>query len=431
MSKISPMPSPVQNPSIAMFEYTFATEILAFECKSNTVLELSNVSRLNISNVSYATVTKLQHFNPKRVISKGKGYPPVLAYWIFGTKGESKKALRLLKAVYHPRNQYLLQLDDGSSESERMDLALSVKSHQVFEAFGNVNVIGKSYAINRMGSSALSAPLHAAALLLKLNPDWDWFITLSASGYPLMTQDDILHAFTFLPTYLNFIHYTNKTVRNQQRDMNQIVVDPSLHNEKSSSLFFAVESRETPDAFKIFQGSPWVILTRAFLKYCVNGWDNLPRKLLMFFTNVAYPLESYFHTVLCNSPEFQNTTVDNNLIYSLFDTDPSESQLLDLSHYDTMLETGAAFARPFGEGDLVLEKIDDLILNRSSNGLVPGEWCSSSSNQTTKVSEGEEELCSLSANIDAVNPGPFGIRLKTLLAEIVNSRRSRTNQCQG
>ncbi|KAJ1429218.1 Glycosyl transferase, family 14 [Sesbania bispinosa] len=380
------------------------------------LLLFGTVSRLNISNVSYATVTKLQHFNPKRVISKGKGYPPVLAYWIFGTKGESKKALRLLKAVYHPRNQYLLQLDDGSSESERMDLALSVKSHQVFEAFGNVNVIGKSYAINRMGSSALSAPLHAAALLLKMNPDWDWFITLSASDYPLMTQDDMLHAFTFLPTYLNFIHYTNKTVRNQQRDMNQIVVDPSLHNEKSSSLFFAVESRETPDALRYF-------------KYCVNGWDNLPRKLLMFFTNVVYPLESYFHTVLCNSPEFQNTTVDNNLIYSLFDTDPSESQLLDLSHYDTMLETGAAFARPFGEGDLVLEKIDDLILNRSSNGLVPGEWCSS--NQTTKISEGEEELCSLSGNIDAVNPGPFGIRLKTLLAEIVNSRRSRPRQCQG
>lgn len=160
------------------------------------VLLFGTVSRLNIPNVSYATVTKLQHYHhpPKRVIvSKGKGYPPVLAYWIFGTKGESKKLMRLLKAVYHPRNQYLLQLDDGSSESERMDLALSVRSHKVFEAFGNVNVIGKSYAINRMGSSALSAPLHAAALLLKVNPDWDWFITLSASDYPLMTQDGKCH----------------------------------------------------------------------------------------------------------------------------------------------------------------------------------------------------------------------------------------------
>lgn len=149
---------------------------------------LSRLNINNITNVSYAKVIKRNI-----IISKGKGYPPVFAYWIFGTKGENKKIMRLLKAVYHPRNQYLLQLDDDSSESERMDLAVLVKSYKVFEEFGNVNVIGKSYAVNRMGSSALSAPLHAAALLLKLNSDWDWFITLSASDYPLMTQDGKYH----------------------------------------------------------------------------------------------------------------------------------------------------------------------------------------------------------------------------------------------
>ncbi|XP_012573096.1 beta-glucuronosyltransferase GlcAT14A-like isoform X3 [Cicer arietinum] len=341
--------------------------------------------------------------------------------------------MRLLKAIYHPRNQYLLQLDDASSDSERMDLALLIKSHMVFEEFGNVNVVGKSYGINKMGSSSLSASLHAAALLLKLNEDWDWFITLSSSDYPLMTQDDILHVFMSLPTYLNFIHFTNKTLRNEQRNMNQIVVDPSLHYEKSTPLYFAVEARDTPDAFKIFRGSPWMILTRSFMDYCVNGWDNLPRRLLMFFSNVAYPMESYFHTVLCNSQEFKNTIVDNNLIYSLFDNDPSESQLLDMSHYDTMMEIGAAFARPFGENDLVLEKIDDLVLNRSLNGFVQGEWCSSSNleiNETTKVSKIEEDMCLIYGNIDVVKPTIFGIKLRTQLDEIVNSGRYRTSQCQ-
>ncbi|XP_015938216.1 beta-glucuronosyltransferase GlcAT14C [Arachis duranensis] len=387
-------------------------------------------SRLNLqipNGSSYSKVTnKLQQFSsPKRVVRKGEGYPPSFAYWIIGTKGENKKILRLLKAIYHPRNQYLVQLDDESTESERIDLALSVKSHRVFEAFGNVDVIGSSYAINRMGSSSLSAPLHAAAILLRMNQHWDWFITLSSSDYPIATQDDILHAFTFMPTYLNFIHYTNRTLRNEQRNMNQIVVDPSLHYEKSSPLFFAVESRETPDAFNIFLGSPWVILTRAFMEYCIQGWDNLPRKLLMFFSNVAYPLESYFHTVLCNSPEFQNTTLDINLRYSLWDTDPTESQLLDLSHYDTMLENGdAAFARPFGEGDLVLDKIDDLILNRSSNGLVQGEWCSSS------IEDEADLVCSIYGNIDSVKPSSYGIKLKTMLVEIVNNGVFRTRSCQ-
>ncbi|XP_045831663.1 beta-glucuronosyltransferase GlcAT14A-like [Trifolium pratense] len=179
--------------------------------------------------------------------------------------------------------------------------------------------------------------------------------------------------------------------------------------------------------------SPWMILTRSFMEYCVNGWDNLPRRLLMFFSNVTYPMKTYFHTVLCNSQEFNNTIVDNNLIYSLFDNDPSESQLLDMSHYDTMMEIGAAFARPFGEDELVLEKIDDLVLNRTFNGFVQGEWCSNSNleiNKTTKVLEIEEGMCSISGNIDVVKPGLFGIKLRTLLGEIVSSGRYRTSQCQ-
>lgn len=31
--------------------------------------------------------------------------------------------------------------------------------------------------------------LHAAAFLLSQAQDWDWFINLSASDYPLVTQD--------------------------------------------------------------------------------------------------------------------------------------------------------------------------------------------------------------------------------------------------
>lgn len=54
----------------------------------------------------------------------------------------------------------------------------SVQSESSFQAFGNVNVVGKGHAINQMGSSALAAILNAAALLLKLSTGWDWFINL-------------------------------------------------------------------------------------------------------------------------------------------------------------------------------------------------------------------------------------------------------------
>lgn len=120
---------------------------------------------------------------------KGPAHPPVFAYWISGTGGEGRKILRLLRAVYHPRNRYLLHLDAGSSVVERSALARAVLSERLFRAFRNVDVIGQSYAVDRTGPSVFGATLHGAAVLLRLNADWDWFITLSASDYPIVSQD--------------------------------------------------------------------------------------------------------------------------------------------------------------------------------------------------------------------------------------------------
>ena len=122
-------------------------------------------------------------------LQKGPGYPPVFAYWISGTGGEVRKILRLLKAVYHPRNHYLLHLDAGSSASERTELAQLVQSEKIFASFRNVDVVGKTYVVDRTGPSTVAATLHGAAVLLRINKDWDWLITLSSSDYPLVSQD--------------------------------------------------------------------------------------------------------------------------------------------------------------------------------------------------------------------------------------------------
>ncbi|KDP22515.1 hypothetical protein JCGZ_26346 [Jatropha curcas] len=346
--------------------------------------------------------------------SKGHGFPPVLAYWICGTKGDGKRMLRLLKAIYHPRNQYLLQLDADSFDYERAELLVSIQSETLFRAFGNVNVVGRNYGINKVGSSALAAILHAAALFLKLNKDWDWFINLSPVDYPLMTQDDLLHAIGSLPKDLNFIKYhSSQSEWKERRSVDQIVIDPSLYLEKSSDLFYTVERRR-PDAFKIYGGSPWVILTRGIMEYCVQGWDNLPRKLVMYFSNVAYPIESYFHTVLCNSPELKNKTINTDLSYNVAEESDYEKIVVSSGE--------AAFARPFKEGDLVLNKIDNDILNRPLNGVVPGNWCLGQAitmNYTEEKKTTESwNLCETWGNVDAVKPGTSGVNLAVFLSNL-------------
>ncbi|XP_060206099.1 beta-glucuronosyltransferase GlcAT14A-like [Lycium barbarum] len=351
--------------------------------------------------------------------SKGPGDPPILAYWIFGFKGESKRMLRLLKAVYHPRNQYLLHLLDGEDgDEDRMELAVSVESEHVFRAFGNVNVVGKSYAVNHMaesGASALAAMLHAAALLLRISPLWDWFFTLSSSDYPLFTQDDILFALTSLPRDLNFIGFTNKSINQKGQDnFNRIVVDPSLYLKQADPLYYAVETREIPTAFDTFEGSPWMALSRAFMEHCIKGWDNFPRKLLMYYANVVSPLESYFHTVLCNSPEFRNTIVNQDLRYSV---------PVNISNYDYLVNKWAISARPFKEGDPTLDELDRSILHRAPQGLVRGKWCNYG---------GPNSTCSNSTNwddIDSLSPGFYGQKLKNIMSNFTAG--NRTNHCRG
>ncbi|KAG2380899.1 Beta-glucuronosyltransferase GlcAT14C [Vigna angularis] len=134
---------------------------------------------------------------------------PRLAYMLTGTKGEEAQLKRVLQAVYHPRNFYLLHLDLEASDEERLELAKYVKFETVFAAFGNVMVVGKSDLVTYKGPTMVASTLHGIALLLKRIPHWDWFLNLSASDYPLISQDDLLHIFSFLPRDLNFIEHTS------------------------------------------------------------------------------------------------------------------------------------------------------------------------------------------------------------------------------
>lgn len=106
------------------------------------------------------------------------------------------------------------------------------------------------------------------------------------------------------------------------------------------------------------------------------GWDNLPRKLLMYYTNFVSSPEGYFHTVICNSQEFRNTTVNHDLHYIAWDNPPKQHPLsLTLKDFQNMSKSGAPFARKFDREDPVLAFIDKQLLGRAPGRLTPGGWC--------------------------------------------------------
>uniref|UniRef100_A0A7C9EHA4 Glucuronosyltransferase n=1 Tax=Opuntia streptacantha TaxID=393608 RepID=A0A7C9EHA4_OPUST len=149
------------------------------------VLFLSAISGLSASRAFSFRSNTLN----ARVPQRGLQYAPSFAYYIYGGAGDKERILRLLLAVYHPRNRYLLHLSSEASKDERASLAASVMSLPAIRAFENVDIIGKPIWSTYMGSTTIAAMLRAAAILLKLESGWDWFITLSAADYPLLTQD--------------------------------------------------------------------------------------------------------------------------------------------------------------------------------------------------------------------------------------------------
>lgn len=152
-----------------------------------TLFTAAFLSLILLLRSSLSTFSSAKSF--PSVVQHGAHYPPAFAYYISGGHGDKDRIFRLLLAIYHPRNRYLLHLGLDAKDDERKQLAAAVRSVPAIQAFGNVDVVGKADWVTYLGSTNIAITLRAAAVMLKLDGGWNWFITLSARDYPLITQD--------------------------------------------------------------------------------------------------------------------------------------------------------------------------------------------------------------------------------------------------
>ncbi|WCJ28288.1 Core-2/I-branching beta-1 6-N-acetylglucosaminyltransferase family protein [Euphorbia peplus] len=374
--------------------------------------------------ISYRKPADVSSDQSESSVSDNIGTLPRFAYLISGTKGDCGRVKRLVEAIYHPRNYYLVHLDLEASDDERLEIAKYVKSEGVIREFGNVMVIGKPDLVTYKGPTVVASMLHSVAVLLRMAADWDWFVNLSASDYPLMPQDDMLHIFSYLPRDLNFLEHTSNIGWKEYERARPIIIDPGLYHAKKSGVFWAKEKRSVPASFKLYMGSEWMVLTRSFLEFCVWGWDNLPRTLLMYYTNFVSSPEGYFHTVVCNHKDYQNTTVNHDLHYIKWDNPPKQRPVsLSLEHLEDMVNSGVPFAREFAPDDPVLDRIDEKLLKRSVGRVTPGGWCIGS----TFLGK---DPCVAYGSPNAVKPTVSSKRLEKLILQLLHSDNFRSKQCK-
>ncbi|KAJ4971129.1 hypothetical protein NE237_004228 [Protea cynaroides] len=351
-------------------------------------------------------------------------YPVTFAYLISASKGDFPKLKRALQALYHPGNYYLLHMDSGAPASEHLELAQFVSSDPVFAQVGNVWVVQKSNLVTYRGPTMLATTLHAMAILLR-TCNWDWFINLSASDYPLITQDDLIEAFSGIPKDLNFIQHSSHLGWKLNKRGKPIIIDPGFYSLNKSEIWWVIKQRTLPTAFKLYTGSAWTILSRSFAEYCVVGWENLPRTLLLYYTNFVSSPEGYFQTVICNSEDYMNTTVNHDLHYIKWDIPPKQHpRSLGLKDYRRMIFSNAAFSRKFKQDDPVLDKIDRELLKRNHGQFTFGGWCSEN--------VGKYNTCSTLKNdrFGVLKLGPGSRRLKALLTKMLSVRNFKRRQCK-
>ncbi|KAK8939789.1 hypothetical protein KSP40_PGU009342 [Platanthera guangdongensis] len=344
---------------------------------------------------------------------------PRIAYLISGSKGDVDQLWRTLYALYHPRNYYVLHLDLESPAAERQKLAALVGNQSLFTMVGNVYVISKANMVTYRGSTMVANTLHACAILLKKSKEWDWFINLSSSDYPLVTQDDLLFTFSKLPKNLNFMEHTSELGWKEKQRAKPVIIDPGFYKKTKSDIFWMMPERELPDAFQLFTGSAWMVLTREFVEFCIWGWDNLPRTLLMYYANFLSAPEGYFQTVICNTQEFNATVVNHDLHYITWDNPPKQHpHILTLGDITNMISSNSPFARKFKKNDPVLSIIDMLLLRRSKDTVTPGGWCSGM------------PMCSNVGDDGRLNQGPGSERLARLMDKLVGSGAYKMDQCR-
>ncbi|XP_014492552.1 beta-glucuronosyltransferase GlcAT14A [Vigna radiata var. radiata] len=364
-------------------------------------------------------VLKEKRATPSPAPTPAKPGIPRFAYLISGSKGDLEKIWRTLHALYHPLNHYVVHMDLESPIEERNEIAHRIERQHVFAEVGNVYFITKSNMVTYRGPTMVSNTLHACAILLKRSKDWDWFINLSASDYPLVTQDDLLFTFSDLDRGLNFIEHTSQLGWKFDKRAMPLIVDPGLYMSNKSDVFWVEPKRPLPTAFKLFTGSAWMVLSHDFVEYIIWGWDNLPRTLLMYYTNFLSSPEGYFQTVACNVPELAKTIVNNDLHYISWDIPPKQHpHVLNINDTDKMFESGAPFARKFNQDDPSLDVIDKQILRRK-NGLFPlGGWCAG------------RPKCSEIGNIYKLKPGPGSQKLHRLVTGLILKAKSGQDQCK-
>ncbi|XP_062999541.1 xylosyltransferase 1 [Elgaria multicarinata webbii] len=226
---------------------------------------------------------------------------PIRIAFVLVVHGRASRQLaRMFKAIYHKDHFYYIHVDKRSNYLHRQVL-------QFASQYPNVRVTSWRMATIWGGASLLSTYLQSMQDLMEMKDwQWDFFINLSAADYPIRTNDQLV---AFLSRYrdMNFLksHGRDNARFIRKQGLDRLFLECDTH-------MWRLGDRKIPEGITVDGGSDWFLLNRKFVEYVTFSNDDLVTKMKRFYSYTLLPAESFFHTVLENSPHC-DSMVDNNL----------------------------------------------------------------------------------------------------------------------
>ena len=251
---------------------------------------------------------------------------------------------RMLHAVFDERNLYLIHVDRAASRDV----------HDVAERFAkdrpNVHVLA-SRRLVWGGPSLVYAQLAAMSEALK-SGTWDYFINLSGQDYPLRSQAEIRDELASRGPGKNFLEVLDF-------ETSSASIRPRLryyHVEFRGRLRRLRIHRAPPRGMKVYWGSNFIILGRAFCEFLQTA--PLAARCLRYFRFAKSSDEFFFQTAFMNSP-FAGTLIPDNRRLIVWDGG-AHPRTLTAADRERVLASDALFARKFDESvdSTLLDELD-------------------------------------------------------------------------
>lgn len=194
---------------------------------------------------------------------------------------------RMFKAIYDPKNLYVVHVDKNSGPGLADDIQNFLK------IYPNTDLLPAKKALWG-GYSLVDAELRGMKRLLEMGKTWTHFINLSGQDFPLKTQAEI-------STYLKknpdreFIK-----ILDQKRDRPDTM--PRIGKfviEVMNKIVHTTISRPFMRGVRPFIGNQWMIVSRGFCEFVCHDWR--ANRFKAFYRNTFIADEGFFQTVMMNT----------------------------------------------------------------------------------------------------------------------------------